>query len=60
MQRRIQSSFSIRKRLPVRLFGSNIYETIRIPINPILAFIIMIAEWFLAPDEEQDRKRNEP
>ncbi len=47
MRHKIFSSFTIRKRLPIRVFGSTIYQTIRIPVDPVLGTVIMVAEYFL-------------
>lgn len=57
MRKKIFSSFSIRKRLPIRIFGSTVYETIRIPVNPMLAIVVMIAEYMLG--KPSDSKGND-
>lgn len=64
MSRRIFSSFSIRKRLPIKIFGSTVYETIRIPVNPLLALLIMVAEWLIGnaqtpTDRQIDQDNNQ-
>ena len=65
MRRKIFSSFTIRKRLPIRVFGSTIYQTIRIPVDPVLGTVFMIAEYFLekfsrpAPPDRQIDTNNE-
>lgn len=61
MKRRIFAGFTIRKRLPIRIFGSTIYETIRIPISPAFAFLVMVAEWLLgrATDNHQNDSSEE-
>lgn len=42
--RRITANFSIRKRLPFKLFGANVSEIIRIPVNPLVALGAMVLE----------------
>lgn len=57
-RRRISASFSIRKRLPIRIFGSTIYETICIPLNPVTALLIMAGGYLLGKSEPKPGKHN--
>lgn len=43
--------------MPIRIFGSTVYETIRIPVNPMLAIVVMIAEYMFG--RPSDSKGND-
>lgn len=57
MRRKISAGFTIRKRLPIRVFGSTIYETIRIPISPVMAAAIMVIEYVFGAKQLTDNRK---
>ena len=56
--RRITASFSIRKRVRLNVLGANVIETIRIPVNPVIALGAMVVEKLFSrqPKKRRDQK----